>query len=304
MIVDGCGDWDDNASGEFQGFLIDTDREWREFFNLCYSAGEEKCALYNAKGPDAMQQSIQDLIDGLERNPIAIWEEGMVFPEVFTKDILVQAIFSSLYRPYRSRTWIRFAETLAALVNGTITPAVKEMLPSRKLRLSTQECRTPQCVTEGLNEGFWSEINFGVYCPDSPDFRNLTKSDMITWIDGLKKQSPLFGGLFASTSKMPCVGYPVRPRWRFDGPFGGKTKWPMLFIANTLDPIAPLEGTLLNVPKFEGARLLQQDSVGHCSTNAPSNCTTSYVRRYLVSGELPDEGTLCSVDYSPFDDEK
>ncbi|KAK2036128.1 peptidase S33 [Colletotrichum somersetense] len=124
---------------------------------------------------------------------------------------------------------------------------------------------------------------------------------MFDWVEDLKRQSPLFGGAFAVSVGLVCAGYPVRPKWRFDGPFGGKTKTPMLFVANSLDPVAPLEGTKLNVPKFEGARLLQQDSVGHGSISAPSQCTVGHIRRYLVSGELPEDGTVCPVDTLPFD---
>ncbi|TDZ17131.1 Tripeptidyl aminopeptidase [Colletotrichum orbiculare MAFF 240422] len=245
MIVDGCGDWVDNTSGEFRGFLLDTDKEWSEFFKLCHAAG-----------------------------PI----------------------------PYKDGAWIKLAQTLSELLSGNITAGVADMLPSRKFRTSTAGCRTPDCVTEGMGEGFWSEVNYGIYCPDGQDFRNLSKSEMRTWFDGIRDQSPLFGGAFATTSKMPCVGYPVRPKWRFEGPFGGKTKTPMLFVGNTLDPVAPIAGTRMNVPLFEGAGFLQQDSVGHCSVAAPSNCTVSYIRSYLVSGILPDGGTVCPVDRLPFDD--
>ncbi|EFQ27361.1 hypothetical protein CGRA01v4_04435 [Colletotrichum graminicola] len=124
MIVDGCGDWVDNASGEFHGFLVDTDKAWRGFFNLCHDAGPEKCALYDERGPGFMQQAIHDVLNDLETNPVVVSEEGILFPEVFSRKDLVRAVFGSLYRPYRSQNWIKLAETLAALVNGTITPAV------------------------------------------------------------------------------------------------------------------------------------------------------------------------------------
>ncbi|KAK2036127.1 hypothetical protein LZ31DRAFT_435384, partial [Colletotrichum somersetense] len=124
MIVDGCGDWVDNASGEFHGFLIDTERAWREFFNLCHAAGPDKCALYDERGPGFAQRAVRDLLDDLEADPVVVAEDGMLFPEVFSRKDLVRAVFGSLYGPYRSRKWIRLAETLAALVNGTVTPAV------------------------------------------------------------------------------------------------------------------------------------------------------------------------------------
>ncbi|TEA22088.1 Tripeptidyl aminopeptidase [Colletotrichum sidae] len=302
MIVDGCGDWVDNASGEFRGFLLDTDKEWGEFFKLCHAAGPSRCALHDADGPGAMEKSIHGLLDALGRDPITIFEDGMRFPELFTRETLIQGIFGKLYSPYKDGAWIKLAQILSELLSGNITAGVVGMLPSRKFRTSTAGCRTPDCVTEGMGEGFWSEINYGIYCPDGQDFRNLSKSEMRTWFDGIREQSPLFGGAFATTSKMPCVGYPVRPKWRFEGPFGGQTKNPMLFVGNTLDPVAPIAGTRMNVPLFEGAGFLQQDSVGHCSVAAPSNCTFSHIRSYLVSGILPDGGTVCPVDKLPFDD--
>ncbi|KAK1579214.1 uncharacterized protein LY79DRAFT_706195 [Colletotrichum navitas] len=178
-----------------------------------------------------VDQAIHDLLDDLETNPVVVSEEGMLM--------------------------IKLAETLAALVNGTITPAVVGMLPSRNLPTSVDECRTSDCVIEYMGEESWSEFSFGVYCTDSPDSRNITEAEMVDRVEGLKRQSLLFGVTFALSSRLVCAGYPIRPKWRFDGPFGDKTKTPVLFIGNSLDPVAPLEGTKLNVPKFEGARLLQ-----------------------------------------------
>lgn len=51
---------------------------------------------------------------------------------------------------------------------------------------------------------------------------------------------------------------------------------------------------------FEGAVALIQDSGGHCSLAAPSNCTQSYVRQYFQTGELPPPDTICDADYEPF----
>lgn len=52
---------------------------------------------------------------------------------------------------------------------------------------------------------------------------------------------------------------------------------------------------------FTGAVALIQDSPGHCSLSAPSNCTATYIRQYFQTGKLPEEGTVCPVDQLPFD---
>lgn len=51
---------------------------------------------------------------------------------------------------------------------------------------------------------------------------------------------------------------------------------------------------------FEGAVALIQDSPGHCSVSAPSNCTVGHVRKYFQTGELPPVNTTCPVDALPF----
>ncbi|KAL0057897.1 hypothetical protein AAF712_015446 [Marasmius tenuissimus] len=35
---------------------------------------------------------------------------------------------------------------------------------------------------------------------------------------------------------------------------------------------------------------------------APSVCTAQAIRAYFVNGTLPEEGTVCPMDGSPFDD--
>ena len=38
----------------------------------------------------------------------------------------------------------------------------------------------------------------------------------------------------------------------------------------------------------------------HCSHALPSLCTTKAMRAFFADGTLPEEGTICSVDASPF----
>ncbi|KAJ5109509.1 hypothetical protein N7456_006184 [Penicillium angulare] len=51
---------------------------------------------------------------------------------------------------------------------------------------------------------------------------------------------------------------------------------------------------------FSGAEVLHQNSVGHCSISADSNCTAGIVRKYFQTGELPTSGTVCEVNERPF----
>lgn len=72
-------------------------------------------------------------------------------------------------------------------------------------------------------------------------------------------------------------------------------------IGNTADPVTPGRYAKKMAKGFTGAVALIQDSPGHCSLSAPSNCTRTYIRQYFQTGKLPDEGTVCPVDELPFD---
>lgn len=71
-------------------------------------------------------------------------------------------------------------------------------------------------------------------------------------------------------------------------------------IGNTADPVTPGRYAKKMAKGFAGAVALIQDSPGHCSLAAPSNCTVSYVKQYFQTGALPEEGTVCPVDEVPF----
>jgi hypothetical protein len=77
----------------------------------------------------------------------------------------------------------------------------------------------------------------------------------------------------------------------------------LLFVSTAIDPVTPLRAAEKMVKRFGGARLLVQDSVGHASTSSPSKCTYAVLRRYLDTGELPEEGKHCASDKVPFRDQ-
>ncbi|KAL0570028.1 hypothetical protein V5O48_011936 [Marasmius crinis-equi] len=102
--------------------------------------------------------------------------------------------------------------------------------------------------------------------------------------------------------RIACNGWsPEIPKTRFRGPFTGNTSFPMLIIGNTADPLSPLSSAKTVSQNFPGSVLVTQDYPGHTTIFVVSNCTAQAVREYFVNGVMPEEGTICSVDGSPFD---
>jgi hypothetical protein len=47
---------------------------------------------------------------------------------------------------------------------------------------------------------------------------------------------------------------------------------------------------------FEGAVVLEQNSLGHSTGAAYSDCTAGWMQKYFETGELPEQGTVCQAN--------
>lgn len=150
--------------------------------------------------------------------------------------------------------------------------------------------------------------NRAVNCGDKNDQRNMTFDEWRVLWQRVHDTNEDLGNM-----KPECVGWPIRPPFRFTGPFGtpeadandveGRPSAPVLFLTNRYDPVTPMRSAISASKAHAGSRVVVQNSVGHCATLAsPSRCTTKIVRQYMDTGEMPAEGTVCDGDCIPFED--
>ena len=111
--------------------------------------------------------------------------------------------------------------------------------------------------------------------------------------------SPNAGDIWAGVP-LPCMSFDLRAYHRFTGPWSGNTSHPLLWIGNTADPVTPVGSALKTSQGFPGSVVLTQNSPGHCSLAAFSECTLIYVKTYFQTGELPPDGTVCQPVVLPF----
>jgi len=84
------------------------------------------------------------------------------------------------------------------------------------------------------------EWESGVACSDQNNiWFNRTLEDFRPLINELESQSII--GEIWSHGQLGCLGWPIKATEIFTGPFGGDTATPILFVANTYDPVTPIE---------------------------------------------------------------
>lgn len=67
----------------------------------------------------------------------------------------------------------------------------------------------------------------GIACTDADDQSAVSEKDFEKHLEQLRQQSPVFGTLLAANI-LACVGYGIRPAYRFIGPWAGNTSHPIL----------------------------------------------------------------------------
>jgi pimeloyl-ACP methyl ester carboxylesterase len=84
------------------------------------------------------------------------------------------------------------------------------------------------------------QYNAGVLCSDMENrWSGKTLEDLRPLLVDLNEQSTV-GDIWIK-SMLPCLGWSIGATETFQGPFGGDTATPILFVGNTYDPVTPFD---------------------------------------------------------------
>jgi hypothetical protein len=128
-----------------------------------------------------------------------------------------------------------------------------------------------------------------VDCLDHPVSRHLaTYSALAT---SLAASAPVFGPLLA-WGEAGCAVWPVPPT-RTVGPVAAPGSPPILVVGTTNDPATPYAWAVNVAKELDRGVLLTHDGDDHVAYFY-SACVRADVQTYLVSGQTPPLGTVCS----------
>ncbi|KAL4866480.1 hypothetical protein BDV12DRAFT_199080 [Aspergillus spectabilis] len=253
----------------------DTDRT---FFNIlveCLKA-PDLCAL-GSRRTDAidLEKDIYSLIDDLREEPVV---SGTTL--IDSSAVLTFIRFAQ----YSPETYPAMATALEALLAGNATEFA---------RIYNNFIDLGLILTLTADES-----PFAITCGDK-ELPKKTFSEMATVFEALEEESRLLGShghILASI----CQNWDIQAKERYMGNFEATTRHPMLIIGNTFDPATPLRSAQNVSASFEGSVVLEHGGFGHGSTSHGSACTINAIRSYFSNGTLPEPGTVCEVDYAPF----
>lgn len=280
LVIDGVLDpqaWADGTHIKYDQTSAQAVLE--EFFRLCDEAGPESCGL----APDA-EARYEALAESLRDEPLDLGDF------VYSYDFLIA---DSVGAMYSTGAWPGLAELLVALEQAVAGQADASTLRASRAALhASLGVDAAGAVQEEYDNGF--DAYFGNYCSDAEFFPGFGR-----WLrGGLQAEKASRSGPYWWWFNAPCATLPAAED-RYTGPWDAKTSEPVLVVGNYFDPATDYQGAVVSADNLPNSRLLSYAGWGHTAYGI-TECTTSTIDTYVLTGELPPEGTVCEAEPNPF----
>ncbi|KAG8958665.1 hypothetical protein FRC03_008920 [Tulasnella sp. 419] len=303
MVLDGVSDaiaysndyWEWQRRG-----IQDARKTISGFFEKCAEAGPEKCPF--AKGPpdQSLQQRYDAIFERLLEAPVSAISEQTGLG-VFKASDMQELFFEMMYHP---DGWANLAQGLADLESGNATILYDSSYSyfSDVRRETNAKDNVFHRHVEKYGSFIWT---LAITCTDTPNM-NAKPGDegvkeYLQYLHELLEISPT-GESWAVWAGF-CRHWKVEPFERYAGPWTveeglERTKFPILFVSMTADPVTPLPSAQRMNAAFgnDSSTLLIQQGYGHTSLAQPSLCTAKTIREYFVRGMVPLNGTTCQSE--------
>jgi pimeloyl-ACP methyl ester carboxylesterase len=254
-VIDPALSFNQITAGQAAGF----EGVLHAFFTWC--AASPDCAWHTGSDPTA---TLQALLTTAATSPAPAGGGGTV-----GVGQLYDALLEDLYS---QSDWPQLGLALADDAAGNGAPAAAQ---------------SNQYNTGGSDNA--DDAATAIDCLDHPVSRDLASYGALA--DSLQASAPIFGPLLA-WGEAGCAVWPVRPT-RTAGPVTAPGAPPILVVGTTNDPATPYAWAVRVAKELDRGVLLTHDGDDHVAYFY-SACVRADVQTYLVSGQTPPPGTVCS----------
>jgi pimeloyl-ACP methyl ester carboxylesterase len=257
MVLDGAVSGEDWTGKWQMKHLIDIDAVWASFYDDCFEA-REACPL--GRELDSESADIKDRVSKFleilkERQAYTVSDENA---RLITYREVRLAIYWTTMSPAFASPVI--AAVLDALMRGHTSITLSFPFENENLSKAS-DC--PDQETQDSRAGSNVDAGTAVNCGDAEDITNSSIEDFKEYLSALENQSSV-AAFFQGERRIRCLGWPIRPAWRFSGPFisktdngGSKLETPILFTGNRLDPMTSLRNSHEVAKDFPGSVILE-----------------------------------------------
>ena len=265
MVLDGAMDpsisSEELTSGQARAF----EKAIRAYVASCQQ--QEACPLDG--DVDSGVQQIRDLIAAVQQTPRTAKDGRTVNATMFVSGLITPL--------YNDQSWPALTQALDAAMTGDV---------SLMLRLADLG------ADRSSNGSYTSNSTFAfnaINCLDYP-----TEADpaaMRAEQQRLMQDSPTFGYFFAYGGTS-CADWPYEHA-RTPAPVEYTGESPIVVIGTTGDPATPVEWAASVRKQLGNATLLTWQGEGHTAYGRSNSCIEDPVDKYLLSGEVPADNTVC-----------
>lgn len=236
----------------------------RAFVNWTeWCAGQEACALHG-KSAEELQDQISEWLGSLDASPLDVGSRQLTQGLAATGIALFLYADDSAYR------------TLALVLQEAMAGQGQALLEAAD-------------QLNGRGADAYETIAFAfpaMLCSDASDEGIDAVPELAE--EGWAK-APKLGRHMGLSYQCETWTVDPLPLWKLDA----KDADPILVVGSTGDSATPYEQAERMAGQLEPARLLTFDGPGHGAVTGPNECIGDAVAKFLDSGELPDEGTVC-----------
>jgi pimeloyl-ACP methyl ester carboxylesterase len=254
-----------------------------EFFRLCDAAGPDCALAGDSSGRFAA------LADRLRGDPATITDPITGDTFTVTYNDLIAVTLGALYAPF---IWPDLAFLLADLEQQLSPEVLGRRLAAIRTELGL--AAAPQEEYPNFVEGYP-----GVGCSDSVNPRSFK-----AWQSAADAAEATYGyfGRVWNWAFSACRPWPsTAGEDRYLGPWTAETSSPVLIVGNHFDPATAYHGAVAASKLLPNSALLTYGGWGHTAYFSAGNfCVDSHVTHYLLTGQLPEAGTVCEPEGSPF----
>ncbi|KAK0549096.1 hypothetical protein OC846_004207 [Tilletia horrida] len=280
-------------------WLVDAERAYEWFLEACERAGPDECALMQSSTDTAanINDRLERLVEDLYRAPVPVAHASR--PGLLTSGVIRTMQYDLTYTPQR---WSLYADLFADVLAQNYTRLFDFFYEPFPLDDSDkdEEELSRAAVTCGDVTPYADPKNGNWPLPNPQLLANLSMQTFNT--------TRRFA--VSSAAREPDGGCEFHPALgkapeRFVGPWNNTlVNSPLLVISNTADPTTPRKCGLqvLELMGTDSARLVTQNSPGHCSYRSVATCTWRAYRDFFLHGIVPPpEGKYCDIDNDYFD---